>query len=100
MRFSTFKSNVKIIFIILTNSFVAQYNLNDAISRDVQELFEAIASNEFDIPDEYNTRDWISLYNFQKYYIHATIERVMELVEVKQEHDWMIYEESAWKGQS
>lgn len=66
----------------------------------MQEFFEEIVSIEFDIPDEYNTRDWISLYNFQKYYIFSTVERIMELVEVKQEHDWMSYEESAWKGQS
>lgn len=52
------------------------------------EFFKTITQEHLDTPDEYNTRELLHLYDFQKFYLYMSIERLFEFVEVKIEHDW------------
>lgn len=76
--------------------------MNDVIQREVRRLFEIIIKSKFDIPDDFKTRDFIHLYDFQKYYLSTSIELLKQLVEMSLEHDLLIYEQeqSLWQGQS
>lgn len=77
-----------------------QYNINDIIRKEIGQLFKVISKNKFSIPDEYKIRDFVHLYDFQKYFISISFERLRELVQMKQEHDWINYEQASWKKQS
>ncbi|XP_055301245.1 uncharacterized protein LOC129567898 [Sitodiplosis mosellana] len=84
---------------IYSSKFDKIYDLDDVIHRELERFFKVVVTNKFDIPDDYNTRDFVHLYDFQKYYIYTSVERLRGLVEMKQEHDWIIYEHSSWKGE-
>lgn len=76
--------------------------MNDVIQREIRRFFETIIKSKFDIPDDFKMRDFIHLYDFQKYYLFTSIELLKELVEMSQEHDLLIYEQeqSSWPDQS
>lgn len=44
-------------------------------------MFEVITKPEFDYPDTFNARDFIHVYEFQKYTIHEFIRHIMEVIE-------------------
>lgn len=65
-----------------------QYSLKKLIETEVKHLFGKISKNKFDFPDKLNTRDFVHLYNFQKFFLHKSISRFIELIKVKQYHYW------------
>lgn len=58
------------------------------IDISMERFFESISKVELSFPDSFNDRDFIHLYDFQKFFIHRTIGRIMELVKIKQLHYW------------
>lgn len=57
-----------------------------AIHLMLQNFFEGIVKNEFVYSDEFITRDFVHVYDFQKYYLHKCIRRFMQLVNDKHCH--------------
>lgn len=79
--------------------FFFQYNINDVIRRETAECFKVLVNDDFYIPDEYKTRDFAHLFPFQKFYIYNSLERLKELVHLKQEQDWRHFKQkhSSWQ---
>lgn len=65
-----------------------QYSLKKLIATEVKHLFGKISKNKFNFPDKLNSRDFVHLYNFQKFFLHRSISRFIELITVKQYHYW------------
>lgn len=87
------------IFLLILNEFCLdsfKYDLDEVVQRELRKFFDAITKDQFDIPDEFKTRDFVHLYDFQKYFLHKSIEHLKELVHKKQEQDWPKYNHSDW----
>lgn len=65
-----------------------QYSLKKLIATEVKHLFGKISKNKFDFPDKLNSRDFVHLYNFQKFFLHRSISRFIGLITEKQYHYW------------
>lgn len=76
-------------FIVVCVFFRFQYNLNEEIRRELKRFFDVISKADFDFSDKLKTRDFVHLYEFQKYFLHKSIRRLTELVKVKQHHYFM-----------
>lgn len=78
--------------------FRFQYNLNEEIRREFKRFFNVISKVDFDFSEKLKTRDFVHLYEFQKYFLHKSIRRLTELVKVKQHHYFMQKRNiEAWK---
>lgn len=58
----------------------------------MKNFFETISKTELRYSDKLKGRDFIHLYDFQKFLIHRFIRAVTELVKVKQLHYWNMAE--------
>ncbi|XP_055301184.1 uncharacterized protein LOC129567854 [Sitodiplosis mosellana] len=64
----------------------------------MKSFFETISKTELHFSEKLNDRDFIHLYDFQKFFIHRSIRRITELVKVKQYHYWNVKREiAAWQ---
>lgn len=68
--------------------FKFQYNLNNEIRRELKQMFAVISKVDFNISERFKTRDFVHLYEFQKYFLHKSIRLLIELVKLKQHHYW------------
>lgn len=64
------------------------YNLNNEIRRELNRMFTVISKDDFDISEKLKTRDFVHLYEFQKYFLHNSMRHLIELVKLKQHHYW------------
>lgn len=64
----------------------------------MKKFFEIMSKSELSFSDKFNDRDFVHLYDFQKYFIHKTIKGIMDLVEIKQYHYWNVKRDiSSWE---
>lgn len=54
----------------------------------IKHLFEHIIKSEFEFSEKLNTREFIHIYDFQKYFLYKSIRRLTGLVKMKQYHYW------------
>lgn len=65
-----------------------QYNLDKIIGMEMKGFFDIISKPELQFSDRFKTRDFIHLYDAQKFFLHKSIRRITELIVVKTEHYW------------
>lgn len=64
----------------------------------MEKNFDSLVSSEFSYSDKLKTRDFVHLYEFQKYFLYKSIRRLMGLVKLKQIHYWNEKRDaSAWQ---
>ncbi|XP_055301244.1 uncharacterized protein LOC129567897 [Sitodiplosis mosellana] len=73
---------------ISASGLTAFYNLNVVVKRELKEFFEFICQEKFEFSTKLDDRDFMHVYNFQKYLIYKSIRRLMEYVKIKQNHFW------------
>lgn len=64
------------------------------IKRQLTEFFKTITDDHLEYSDDFNTREFLHLYDFQKFYLHMTMEHSFEYVKTKIGHKWKKYEHS------
>lgn len=52
------------------------------------------------ISDLFSSRDFDHLYDFQKFYLSKSLERLKFCVKFRQEHDWKGFVNAPWKNRS
>lgn len=55
---------------------------------ELEKLFDILTKIKLDFSDRLKTRDFVHLYDSQKFFIHKSIRRLTELVVVKLHHYW------------
>lgn len=68
-----------------------QYKLDDIVRTEMTEFFKTMVKDRLEFPDEYNTRNFVHLYDFQKFFLHKSVERLFDFIEIKIEHEWIKY---------
>lgn len=54
----------------------------------LKNFFSSLLNCELNYSDEFKSRDFVHLYDFQKYYLHKSIRRLMGFIKAKQYHYW------------
>lgn len=70
---------------------IFQYDMNEVIEKELNDLFETITKKHLELPEEFEEREFIHLYDFQKFYLFKSTERFLELLTKKVDHDWTYY---------
>lgn len=55
---------------------------------EMRGFFDIISKHELQFSNRFKTRDFVHLYDFQKFFLHKSVRRITELVFIKQQHYW------------
>lgn len=71
--------------------------LNGVIQRELKNFFDAISEDKLEFSDEFKRRDLIHLYDFQKLYLHRSMEYLVEFIKMNINHHWADHGHSVWE---
>lgn len=72
-------------------------SVDTVIETELERLTEIFCKNKFDYSSMFDGRDFVHVYNFQKYFINESIRLFMECVQINQQYYWtQIKDLRAW----
>lgn len=75
--------------------------MKEVLNLMLNAFFERLSKYEFDYMKELKGRDFVHLYDFQKYYLFQSLKRLIALIKAKQYHYWNEKRDlKSWQKQS
>lgn len=80
--------------------FFFQYDIDDIVKMELRQVLLFIIKDELVFSNQFESKEFIHLYEFQKFYLSKSLDGLSFLVKMKQKLDWNEFENTPLEKRS